>query len=201
MEDNVKEFLIGLMDKSRIEAFSDGVIAIIITVMVLEMKAPQGQRLEDLETVLPVFLSYILSFVYLAIYWNNHHHLFKEVKVIDGRVLWANLNLLFWLSLFPFTSEWMGQDYFARMPVILYGIVLLCAAVSYSILVKTLLKRSEQNSVLAKAIGKDYKGKISIILYILAIACSIFHPLLGCGIYALVGVIWVIPDSRIEKNL
>ncbi|MCA9408574.1 MAG: DUF1211 domain-containing protein [Candidatus Omnitrophica bacterium] len=189
------------MDKNRMEAFSDGVIAIIITIMVLEMKAPHGTSWKSLEPVFPAFLSYILSFTYLAIYWNNHHHLLKAVKEVDGRVLWANLHLLFWLSLIPFASAWMGENHFAQIPVILYGIDLLCAAVSYQLLVQALLARHGRESLLAKAIGKDVKGKISIVIYILAIGVSFLHPLWACFLYALVAVMWIVPDQRIERVL
>ena len=189
------------MDKGRMEAFSDGVIAIIITIMVLEMKAPRGTDLAALAPVLPSFLSYIMSFAYLAIYWNNHHHLLKAAHQVDGRVLWANILLLFWLSLIPFTTAWMGENSFARIPVILYGIDLLCAAVSYYVLVRALLDRHGKDSLLAKAIGNDFKGKISMFLYVAAIWLSFLHPLLACGLYAFVAVMWIIPDQRIEKVL
>ena len=189
------------MDKGRMEAFSDGVIAIIITIMVLEMKAPHGTGWSALAPVLPPFVCYIMSFTYLAIYWNNHHHLLKAAHQVDGRVLWANMLLLFWLSLIPFTTAWMGENNFARAPVILYGIDLLCAAVSYYILVCALLARHGQDSLLAKAIGSDFKGRISVAIYMAAIGISFLHPLSAFGLYALVAVIWIIPDQRIEKAL
>ncbi|MCA9401870.1 MAG: DUF1211 domain-containing protein [Candidatus Omnitrophica bacterium] len=189
------------MDKTRMEAFSDAVIAIIITIMVLEMKIPHGAEWSVLKTIVPVLLSYILSFAYLAIYWNNHHHLLKAAQTVDGRILWANMLLLFWLSLIPFVTAWMGDNDFARNTVILYGVVLFFAAVTYMILVKTLLTRHGQNSVLGRAIGKDSKGKISILLYLTAIVLSYIHPYLSCVIYALVAIIWIVPDQRIEKAL
>ncbi|MDE2028343.1 MAG: DUF1211 domain-containing protein [Candidatus Omnitrophica bacterium] len=189
------------MDKNRVEAFSDGFFAIIITVMVLEMKAPHGTDLRALFPVFPVFLSYILSFMYIAIYWNNHHHLFKAVSHINGAVLWANSILLFWLSLIPFLSAWMGENHFSQVPVVLYGIDLLFAAVSYSFLVKALLAFHGKNSILAKAIGSDSKGNISIVLYILALFLSFVHPLIACLLYVGVGFLWLVPDQRIEKAI
>ena len=183
------------------EAFSDGVIAIIITVMVLEMKTPHGTSWAALTPVVPVFLSYVLSFAYLAIYWNNHHHLLKAAHSVDGRVLWANMLLLFWLSLIPFMTAWMGENHFARNPVILYGLDLFCAAVSYSFLVNALLARHGKDSVLAKAIGNDFKGNISIVIYVAAIVLSFLHPLLGFALYVFVALMWIIPDQRIEKVL
>lgn len=183
------------------EAFSDAVIAIVITIMVLEMKTPHGAQWAALKPIVPVFLSYILSFAYLAIYWNNHHHLLKAVETVDGRILWANMLLLFWLSLIPFVTAWMGENDFARNTVILYGLDLLCAAVTYKILVRALLSRHGKDSVLAKAIGKDIKGKVSIFIYFAAIGLSFIHPLLACALYALVAVIWIMPDQRIEKAL
>jgi uncharacterized membrane protein len=189
------------MDKNRLEAFSDGVIAIIITVMVLEMKAPYGPDLRSLEGVTDVFLSYVLSFVYLAIYWNNHHHLFKAVKEVGGAILWANMHLLFWLSLIPFTSDWMGKNAFATWPVVLYGVVLLCAAIAYRILVTTLMARHGRESLIAKAIGNDSKGKISIVMYTLGIGLSFIHPMMSCLVYTGVAVMWIVPDQRIEKRM
>ncbi len=189
------------MTKSRLEAFSDGVIAILITIMVLELKVPHGADMAALAPLWPVFLSYVLSFVYLGIYWNNHHHLLQCVRAVDGRVLWANMHLLFWLSLVPFVTGWMGENHFAAVPVALYGLVLILAAVSYTILTRTLLAREGKSSVLAKALGRDIKGKISIGIYAVAIVVACVFPWLACALYALVAIIWLVPDSRIEKNL
>ena len=189
------------MHKSRLEAFSDGVIAIIITIMVLEMKAPHGTDLAALRPVLPVFLSYLLSFVFLSIYWNNHHHLLQAVQHVNGAILWSNMYLLFWLSLIPFVTRWMGENAFATGPVALYGTVLLFAAVAYFVLVHALLARHGRDSVLASAIGSDFKGKISIVFYVIAIPLSFMNPLYACAVYVLVTVMWLIPDQRIEKVL
>jgi len=189
------------MDKTRIEAFSDAVIAIVITIMVLEMKSPHGTDWAALKPVIPAFLSYILSFAYLAIYWNNHHHLFKAVEAIDGRALWPNMVLLFWLSLIPFVTSWMGENHFARNTVILYGLDLLCAAISYSFLVRALLSRHDKESLLAKAIGGSRKGGLSIVIYVAAILLSFIHPLIGCALYAYVAIMWIVPDTRIERIL
>ncbi len=191
------------MDKNRLEAFSDGVIAIIITIMVLELKVPHdcGADLTALRPIIPAFLSYILSFVFLGIYWNNHHHLLQAVQKVNGPILWANMHLLFWLSLIPFTTAWMGENHFAAKPVALYGVVLLAAACAYFILVHTLLAHHGKNSVLASAIGSDFKGKISIIIYAAAIALTFVNSLYACALYILVAVIWLIPDRRIEKVL
>lgn len=190
-----------VMPKSRLEAFSDGVLAIIITIMVLELKVPHGESLSALLPLLPVFLSYVLSFIYLGIYWNNHHHLLQAAKQVKGGVLWANLHLLFWLSLFPFTTAWMGENHFATNTVALYGGVLFMAAVAYYILVRTLLACHDQDSTLVRAIGSDAKGRISIILYALGIAAAFWLPWLGVGFYVGVAVIWLVPDRRIEKHL
>ena len=189
------------MHKGRLEAFSDGVIAIIITIMVLEMKAPHGADFAALKPLFPVFLSYLMSFIYLGIYWNNHHHLFQAVKHIDGRILWANSHLLFWLSLIPFVTAWMGENQFAAFPVALYGGVLLSAAVAYFILVRALLAHHGKDSLLAKAIGDDFKGKISLVIYLAAIALAFINPFLACALYILVAIIWLVPDRRIEKVL
>jgi uncharacterized membrane protein len=189
------------MGKARLEAFSDGVIAIIITIMVLEMKVPHGDGLMVLRPILPVFLSYVLSFVYIGIYWNNHHHLFQAVRHVNGSILWANLHLLFWLSLFPFATGWMGENHFKSTPVALYGMVLLFAAISFTILTRVLITRHGKESTLATAIGRDFKGKLSLVLYITAIPLSFFNSLIACGIYVLVAAIWFIPDRRIEKKL
>lgn len=187
------------MHKGRIEAFSDGVIAIIITIMVLELKTPEGHQLSDLLVKLPLFFSYVLSFIYVAIYWNNHHHLFQVVKKIDGRVMWANMNLLFWLSLTPFVTAWIGHSHFALLPVICYGVILLMSSIAYAILVGSLLPLHEANSDLAKAIGKDTKGKLSTVLYLCGVVGSFINPWVGMAFYALVALIWLVPDRRIEK--
>ncbi len=191
------------MHKSRLEAFSDGVMAIILTIMVLEMKVPHGSgaNLEALKPVLPIFLSYISSFIYLGIYWNNHHHLFQAVKHVNGKVLWANSHLLFWLSLIPFVTAWQGENNFAALPVALYGIVLFCAAVAYFILAHTLVSSHGKDSTLAMALGTDLKGKISISMYFSAIVLTFVNPLFSCALYVLVAVMWIVPDKRIEKVL
>lgn len=189
------------MSKTRLEAFSDAVIAIIITIMVLEMKVPHGTDLESLRPLIPVFLSYVLSFVFLGIYWNNHHHLLQAVKQVNGRILWANLHLLFWLSLTPFVTGWMGENNFAARPVAFYGVVLLLAAIAYFILAKSLVAHHGRDSALAKALGKDFKGKISVVVYAAAIPLAFVHALLACGLYVLVAIMWLIPDPRIEKSL
>jgi uncharacterized membrane protein len=188
------------MGKGRVEAFSDAVIAILITIMVLEMKAPHGRDPHALRPLLPVFLAYVLSYVNLAIYWNNHHHLFQLVRQVDGRILWANVHLLFWLSLVPFSTAWMGDE-FAAVPVALYGGVLLMAGVAYYILVRTLLRRHGQSSALAIAVGSDFKGKISVLLYALAIPMARIELRVSCALYILVALIWLVPDRRIEKAL
>jgi len=187
------------MGKGRLEAFSDGVIAILITIMVLELRVPQGADLAALLPLVPIFLSYVLSFVYLAIYWNNHHHLFQVVMQVKGRVLWANLHLLFWLSLIPFVTAWMGENNFAAWPVALYGVVLLLAACAYFLLVRSLLALHGKDSTLAVAVGNDFKGKISIVIYAAAIPLALIVPLVACVSYVLVAVIWFIPDRRIER--
>lgn len=189
------------MGKSRIEAFSDGVIAIIITIMVLELKVPHGASFNDLIELSPVFISYVLSFIYVGIYWNNHHHLFHAVHEITGAVLWANLHLLFWLSLIPFTSGWMGENHFATAPVALYGANLFLCAIAYSVLVRMLTRNQHENPALAEAIGSDRKGWLSLALYLLGVALAFVHPWLGFAIYFGVAAIWFIPDRRIEKQL
>ena len=189
------------MSKNRLEAFSDGVLAVIITVMVLEMKPPAGGTLEALRPVTPIFLSYVLSFVFLAIYWNNHHHLLQAIERVNGATLWANLHLLFWLSLIPFTTAWMGEDHFAAWPVALYGIILLLAAIAYFILVRTLLALHGRASTLATAIGSDFKGKISIAIYVPAIPLAFVRPWISWVCYVAVAIIWLVPDRRIEKHL
>jgi uncharacterized membrane protein len=188
------------MNKTRLEAFSDGVIAIIITIMVLELKVPHGSDLALLKPLIPVFLSYVLSFIYLGIYWNNHHHMLHTVKNVNGSILWANLHLLFWLSLVPFTTEWLGENHYAPMPVAIYGIVLLMAAIAYYILQLRILKTQGKDSLLAKAIGNDLKGKISPLLYLIGIVASFFYTWIAGAMYILVAVIWLIPDKRIEQR-
>jgi len=189
------------MSKGRMEAFSDGVFAVIITIMVLEMKSPHGTSLEALMPLIPVFSSYVLSFIYVGIYWTNHHHLLQAVQHVAGSVLWANLHLLFWLSLTPFATAWMGENPLAPWPVALYGGVLLFAAIAYFILTKRLIAHQGPGSVLAKSIGGDRKGKVSMVVYIVAIALAFPRPLLACLCYALVAVMWLIPDRRIEKAI
>jgi uncharacterized membrane protein len=189
------------MNKNRLEAFSDGVLAVIITIMVLEMVPPRGSALASLRPVVPDFLSYVLSFVFIGIYWSNHHHLLHAIERVNGATLWANLHLLFWLSLVPFTTAWMGYNDFTSWPVALYGIVLLLAAIAYYILVRTLIALHGQSSALAKAIGSDRKGKISIAIYVPAIPLAFFRPWLSALCYIAVAIIWLVPDRRIEKRL
>ena len=183
------------------EAFSDGVIAIIITIMVLELRPPHEVTLASLRPLIPVFLSYLLSFVFLGIYWNNHHHLLHAAEHVDGRVLWANLHLLFWLSLIPFGTAWMGENHFGSWPVALYGIILLLAAIAYSILVQTLLTLNGPDSLLARALGSDFKGKISMVIYLVAIPLAFVRPWIAGAIYVMVAVSWLIPDRRIERKI
>jgi uncharacterized membrane protein len=189
------------MNKSRMEAFSDGVLAVIITVMVLEMKSPHGANLTALRPVIPVFLTYILSFVYIGIYWNNHHHLLHATQRVNGATLWANLHLLFWLSLIPFTTAWMGENHFEPWPVAVYGIVLLLAAVAYFILTRVLISLHGHDSTLAISIGSDRKGKISIAIYAAAIPLAFAQPWIAGGCYVIVAIMWLIPDRRIERKL
>jgi uncharacterized membrane protein len=189
------------MGKSRLEAFSDAVIAIIITIMVLEMKTPHGADVEALRPLFPVFLSYVLSFVYLGIYWNNHHHLFQAVRQVNGHTLLANMHLLFWLSLIPFVTGWMGENHFEKMPVVFYGIVLLFAAIAYFILTQSLLAHHGRDSTLAIAIKQGLKEKVSLAVYAAAIPIAFVNSWLACALYGLVAVIWLIPDRRIEKIL
>jgi uncharacterized membrane protein len=187
------------MNKNRIEAFSDGVFAILITIMVLELKVPHGTDLASLKPVIPVFLSYVLSFIYLGIYWNNHHHMLHTVKKVTGGILWANLHLLFWLSLIPFVTGWMGENNFAATPVALYGVNLLMAAISYYLLQTVILRKHGPDSVLSRAIGKDIKGKMSPILYTAGILSTCYSNWIAESLYVLVALIWLIPDNRIEK--
>jgi uncharacterized membrane protein len=189
------------MKKSRLEAFSDGVIAIIITIMVLELKVPASHDLQALLPLCPVFLSYVLSFVYIGIYWNNHHHMLYAVEHINGKVLWANLNLLFWLSVVPFVTAWMGESHFAKWPIVMYGAVLLMCAISYTILARVLIKLTGPHSALALAMGKDRKGKLSIVIYITAMVLSLFYTWMSLALYATVAIIWFIPDPRIEHKI
>ena len=189
------------MGKGRLEAFSDGVIAIIITIMVLEMKVPHGDSFEALVPLVPVFLSYVLSFVYVGIYWNNHHHMLQACRKISGSVLWANLHLLFWLSLFPFATGWMGENHFSAMPSALYGVVLLMAAIAYLVLQQTIIASEGAASILKSAVGGDWKGKLSPLLYLLAIASTFFVQWLAQAIYILAALLWLVPDRRIEHAL
>jgi uncharacterized membrane protein len=189
------------MGKGRLEAFSDGVLAIIITIMVLELKVPHGAAFRDLEPLVPVFLSYVLSFVYLGIYWNNHHHMLHATHHVTGGMLWANLHLLFWLSLTPFVTTWMGENHFAAAPTALYGVVLLMAACAYWLLQRTILVSHGGDSVLAAAVGSDLKGKMSPVLYLVAIPAAFINQSIAHFLYVLVALIWLVPDRRIEKAL
>jgi uncharacterized membrane protein len=189
------------MSKNRMEAFSDGVLAIIITIMVLNFSVPHDADFESLRRLLPTFLSYLLSFVFLGIYWSNHHHLLQSIKHVDGRVLWANLHLLFWLSLTPFVTGWVGASHFAALPVALYGGVLLLAAIAYFILTRALISLHGRESVLATALGRDFKGKISVVIYAAAIPTAFLGPLYSCSLYVLVAIMWLVPDRRIERVL
>ncbi len=189
------------MGKNRLEAFSDGVIAIIITIMVLELKVPHGDTLDALLPLGPVLLSYVLSFIYVGIYWNNHHHLMHAVTRVTGGVLWANLHLLFWLSLIPFVSGWMGENHFATLPVAAYGVVLFMSAVAYALLVRCLIRQHSENKVLAEAVGKDRKGMLSLVLYLAGVAAAFVHPWLGFAFYVVVALVWLVPDTRIESRL
>ena len=187
------------MQKERLTAFSDGVIAIIITIMVLELKVPHGDDLSALAGLTPVFLSYVLSFIYIAIYWNNHHHLMHACQEVDGAVLWANMHLLFWLSLIPFATGWMGENHFARIPTALYGVALFMPGVAYYILQLTIKRREHGAGLLTTALGWDWKGKISPLLYLSAIGLAFVAPWISHLIYVLVALIWIVPDRRIEK--
>jgi uncharacterized membrane protein len=189
------------MEKNRLEAFSDGVLAIIITIMVLELKAPHGVHLDALKPLLPVFLSYVLSFIYLGIYWNNHHHLLHTIKHVSGGILWANLHLLFWLSLFPFATAWIGENYVAATPTACYGFILLMAAVSWLFLQRAIIAKQGERSLLAAAVGRDRKGRLSTVLYVAAIPLSFVHPWIGNTIYISVALVWLVPDKRIERAL
>jgi len=184
--------------KSRLEAFSDGVIAILITILVLELKVPHSPAFSALVPLVPVFLAYVMSFIYLGIYWNNHHHMLHVTTHIDGRILWANLHLLFWLSLIPFVTGWMGENHFAAVPTAVYGVILLCAALAYTLLQAAIIAKQGPGSKLAAAVGNDLKGKISVVLYAAAIGLAFVQELIADAIYALVALMWLIPDRRIE---
>ena len=187
------------MQKGRLEAFSDGVIAVIITIMVLEMKVPHGTDPAALAPLVPVFVSYVLSYVYVGIYWNNHHHMLHAAKSINGSILWANLHLLFWLSLIPFVTGWMGENHFAEIPVALYGTILLMSAISYYVLSRCLIKHEGTESLLGSAVGKDFKGRISVVIYVVAILLSFVNRWLALGLYFFVAFLWLVPDRRIER--
>src|SRR5215472_13027464 len=188
-----------MMSKGRLEAFSDGVFAVIITIMVLEMKVPQGSDWHALTSVLPAFLSYVLSFIYVGIYWNNHHHLLHATEHVTGGILWANLFLLFCLSLVPFTTAWMGQNHYAPIPVAVYGVMLLLAGASYTVLTRALIRRHAKDSLLVTSIGRDWKGMASLVVYAGAIPISFVRPWIACAFYVLVAAMWLAPDPRIEK--
>jgi len=189
------------MGKNRLEAFSDGVIAIIITIMVLELKVPLGEGIEALVPLIPVFLNDVLSFIYVGIYWNNHHHMLHTCRKVTGPMLWANLHLLFWLSLFPFATGWMGENHFAAAPSAFYGLVLLMAAIAYWILQQIIIMSQGRESLLKKAIGSDWKGKLSPLFYVIAVAAAFWSHWISQGLYVLVALIWLVPDRRIEKIL
>lgn len=189
------------MPKERLAAFSDGVLAIIITIMVLELKVPHGAEWAALAKLLPVFLSYVLSFVYIAIYWNNHHHLLHAAGKVNGAILWANMHLLFWLSLIPFATGWMGENHFARLPTALYGVALLMPAIAYYVLQTIIARGQGPNGTLARALGRDVKGKLSPVLYLVAIAAAFVAPVIAHAIYVLVALMWLIPDRRIESTI
>jgi uncharacterized membrane protein len=189
------------MSKGRMEAFSDAVIAIIMTIMVLELRPPEGTDWSSLQPLVPVFLTYALSFLYLGIYWNNHHHLLQATTHITGGILWANLNLLFWLSLFPFATGWMGENHAATVPTLAYGVVLLLAAVAYYLLQSVIVASEGPDSALATALGRDLKGKASLIIYLVAILLALVHPVISVALYVVVAAMWLIPDRRIERLL
>ena len=189
------------MNTNRMEAFSDGVIAIIITIMVLELRVPHEATVAALRPVAPVFLSYLLSFIFLGIYWSNHHHMLQACEHVDGRVLWANLHLLFWLSLTPFVTAWLGENHFTAWPAALYGAVLLCAAIAYYILARALVALHGSESAIGIALGTDFKGKISIVIYLAAIPLSFVRSWLACSLYVMVAVMWLVPDRRIERTI
>lgn len=196
---NLKDNLI--MKTNRLEAFSDGVLAIIITIMVLEFKVPEEVTLVALIPIIPSFVSYLLSFIYLGIYWNNHHHLFMITEKVNGKILWANLHLLFWLSLIPFATSWIGEHHVMAVPVALYGFVLLMSGIAFFILQRTIIKHHDEDFALRKAVGKDYKEKLSIILYLIGLLLGFVNPWFAIACYILVAIIWVVPDKRIEKTI
>lgn len=189
------------MNKTRLEAFSDAVIAIIMTIMVLELKIPKGTDLESLSPLIPVFIAYLLSFIYLGIYWINHHHMLQATEKVNGKVLWANLHLLFWLSLVPFATGWMGENHFAPLPTAMYGLVLLFCAVAYTLLQSTIVNREGANELLTSVVGKNAKGKISIALYVAAIPLAFVHWAIAGALFAAVALMWLIPDRRIEEEI
>jgi uncharacterized membrane protein len=189
------------MEKGRLEAFSDGVIAILITILVLELKIPHGETGEALRPLIPIFLAYVLSFIYIGIYWNNHHHMLKATRRINGKILWANMHLLFWLSLFPFTTGWMGENHFAPLPTAVYGFVLFAAAIAYYILQSLIIAEEGENSRLKNAVGKDLKGKISPFFYLAAILLAFVNHWISNALYILVALMWLIPDRRIESKI
>jgi len=188
------------MKKGRLEAFSDGVIAIIITIMVLELHVPHGEELRDLTPLIPKMLSYILSFVFVGIYWNNHHHLLYACTRVNGAILWGNLNLLFWMSLMPFGTAWMGESHFAKWPVVLYGVILIMNGVAYTILFRLLVKEGGEDSPLLVAQGQDWKGTVSVAIYAIGIGLAFLNPWVGFGIYSAVAILWIVPDKRIERK-
>jgi uncharacterized membrane protein len=189
------------MSKGRLEAFSDGMFAVIITIMVLNMNVPRGADLEALKSVLPVFLSYVLSYLYVGIYWNNHHHLLQASERVTGGILWSNLILLFCLSLAPFTTAWMGENHYAPLPVATYGVMLLLAGIAYFVLTKSLVAHHGKNSMLAKSIGNDWKGMVSVVVYLIAIPIAFLKPWLACALYTFVALMWLLPDRRLEKHV
>ena len=189
------------MKTSRLEAFSDGVLAIIITIMVLELKVPHAVDLAALKPLLPVLLSYVLSFIYIGIYWNNHHHLFQATEQVSGGILWANLHLLFWLSLFPFTTGWMGENELTAIPTTVYGFVLLMAAIAYVVLERAIIAREGRDSLVAQAVGGEWKGKLSLVLYVAAIPLAFVGPWIAAGVYVFVALLWLVPDPRIARKL
>jgi uncharacterized membrane protein len=189
------------MGKGRLEAFSDGVIAVIITIMVLELKPPEGAELHELLPLLPKFLTYVLSFIYVGIYWANHHHFFQAIKHVSGGMLWANNHLLFWLSLVPFSTAWMGENHFTTWPVLLYALNLLACALAYTILTIVSVREHGPDSEIAKAVGRDRKGIISLVFYIVSIPLALFSPVAACACFAIVAMIWLVPDKRIERVL
>jgi uncharacterized membrane protein len=189
------------MKKERLGAFSDGVIAIIITIMVLELKVPNGEDIRSLAPLLPEFISYVLSFIYVGIYWNNHHHMLYAIESVNGKILWANLAFLFWLSLVPFATEWMGESHFSPWPIMLYGFILMMNGLTYTILARQLVLEAGPQSELAKAFGKDWKSKLSVVIYAVAVIISYFCSWVGFGLYWVVALIWIIPDTRIEKKV